>query len=885
MRTLWNKFRNWDYSFLFLAFLAPLLILWLIFVSLGVYPFGNNSVLVLDLNGQYVYYFEALRDIVRGGGSLLYSWGRALGGEFMGIFAYYLSSPFSFLVALFPKEHITEALQTIILLKVGSIGATMGFYLHRTYRTSKTKVIIFAAMFAMSSFTVVYGHNLMWLDALIWLPLITYGIEELIKKRRFKLFVVSLAMGVMANFYIGFMLCIYVVIYFIYYYAAHSENGENNFWDEKGHFIKSLGRTALYSLIAVGLAAWIILPTYYSLTFGKTTFSTPDYTFEQKFNFIDFFSKFLYGSYDTVRPEGLPVVYCGILTLILTPFYFISPRVKKREKVMGAVLLGVFIVSFNSTTIDLIWHGLQRPNWLNYRYSFIFIFIMLVFSYRALDGLRDVDFRHVAGIAAGWAILIVVIQRFDIDFVKDLDNIWTSLALLTVFTVILYSIRNGWLREGSVLILGVVVAVELFTSGLLNANSLNEDVVISSRTSYVSYVEKLQPIVDQIKEDDSSFYRMEKTSHRKTNDPFALGFYGLSNSTSTLNKEQIVFLNRMGYSSKSHWSKYLGGTPVSDSLLGLKYIVYENRNPREFVTLYRSDEEHGQYAYLNPYALSVVYAVNDRICDFDAGSYSSPFDFMNAMIGAMTGSDGDAEVFVYAPVVSTSTENLDKSYISGHNKYTPYDPDDVAQIIYKVQARDNKTLYCFFPTNYPREASIMVNGGSRGKVLGNETDRIIELGRHEEGEIRISLTLDDTNLYLSGDAGTYFAYIDDDAFDEAFSKLEKNQLVITEYSDTRLYGNIEVDADSTTLFTTIPYDACWRIWIDGERVETFETCDALLAAHVTPGSHTVELKYVSDSFNNGCVITAGSAILFAICVIWADRAKVKRNRRWLEKGV
>ena len=61
------------------------------------------------------------------------------------------------------------------------------------------------------------------------------------------------------------MLCIYVVIYLIYYYVAHSENGENNFWGERKHFIKTVGRTALYSLIAVGMAAWIILPTWYSL--------------------------------------------------------------------------------------------------------------------------------------------------------------------------------------------------------------------------------------------------------------------------------------------------------------------------------------------------------------------------------------------------------------------------------------------------------------------------------------------------------------------------------------------------------------------------------------------------------------------------------------------
>ncbi|MBQ3205577.1 MAG: hypothetical protein IJB37_03400, partial [Peptococcaceae bacterium] len=41
-----------------------------------IYPFGDESVLVLDLNGQYVYYFENLRDAFWGNGSLLNSWSR-----------------------------------------------------------------------------------------------------------------------------------------------------------------------------------------------------------------------------------------------------------------------------------------------------------------------------------------------------------------------------------------------------------------------------------------------------------------------------------------------------------------------------------------------------------------------------------------------------------------------------------------------------------------------------------------------------------------------------------------------------------------------------------------------------------------------------------------
>ena len=87
-----------EYGYLFLAALIPAIIFFLIYLARGLNPFGNGTVLVLDLNGQYVYFFEALRDTVLEGGSLLYSWSRSLGGEFLGIYAYYIASPLSYLV-------------------------------------------------------------------------------------------------------------------------------------------------------------------------------------------------------------------------------------------------------------------------------------------------------------------------------------------------------------------------------------------------------------------------------------------------------------------------------------------------------------------------------------------------------------------------------------------------------------------------------------------------------------------------------------------------------------------------------------------------------------------------------------------------------------------
>ena len=134
------------YGFLGYAALVPAAIFFLIYVARGIHPFGNGTVLVLDLNGQYAYFFEYLREAVTTGDlSLLYSWERALGGEMMGLYAYYLASPLSYIVCLFPKENLQDALFVMFLIKSSLCGVTMGYYLTKIMpKAKKINIIAFS---------------------------------------------------------------------------------------------------------------------------------------------------------------------------------------------------------------------------------------------------------------------------------------------------------------------------------------------------------------------------------------------------------------------------------------------------------------------------------------------------------------------------------------------------------------------------------------------------------------------------------------------------------------------------------------------------------------------------------------------------------------------
>lgn len=310
-----------------------------------------------------------------------------------------------------------------------------------------------------------------------------------------------------------------------------------------------------------------------------------------------------------------------MLTLICVPLYFMSRRFTVRQKMMAGVVIAVFIISFNVSTLDLVWHGFQRPNWLNYRYSFMLCFFLLVLAYRAYLCMQDNAPRTIVAICAFLAIFVVIAQKLGLENMPDFEAIWFSLFCIALYLLVLCMSRHAEYRENTSLIIVILVCLEVFCSGLTNVVALDKDVYYSKYSSYNDFMAKLRPIVETVQENDTSFYRMEKTEHRKTNDNMALNIRGLSNSTSTLNAETIQFLNRMGYSSKSHWTKYLGGTPVNDSLLGLKYIISDE----DLSDYYTAAYTEGLYtAYLNPYALSLAYAVSDDVGQIEFGSTATP---------------------------------------------------------------------------------------------------------------------------------------------------------------------------------------------------------------------------------------------------------------------
>lgn len=207
-----RKNSSWVYI---LAFLFPVMIFAAGFAMKGVYPFGENSALVVDGVHQYTAFYKELLSQLEKGAGWTYST-HSMGYDFYGLFCYYLSSPFSLLVLLFMKfMYVNDAVTAVILIKVGLCSVSMAWYSGKKYPGRGSMAVSLGCMYALSNFLMGYYSNVMWLDCIMLLPVLAYFIEQLVYTGKWYGYCLVLGCCILTSYYMGFMLCTFSALYYL----------------------------------------------------------------------------------------------------------------------------------------------------------------------------------------------------------------------------------------------------------------------------------------------------------------------------------------------------------------------------------------------------------------------------------------------------------------------------------------------------------------------------------------------------------------------------------------------------------------------------------------------------------------------------------------------
>lgn len=828
----------------FPAFALPAFLLFCAYGFAGTVPFGEKSVLVLDLAGQYVWYLEAFRDAFLGDGGLIYSLSRSLGGEFLGILAYYLASPFSFLVLFFPKTEIQIAVYLILLLKTGASGATMFFYLEK--KGSSVHPVLrlgLSAAYALCGFAVAYQSNLMWTDALILLPFVIAGLERLIFTGARKSYTLSLALLMFCNYYIGYMVCLFCGFYFLGCTIAHKAELCPDF---KHNFIKKTADFIISSLFTVLFAAPMWLPGLYALTLGKLGSASFSGLSGFRFSLADALPKLLPGTYDTLMENGLPFLYCGILVLLLLPLYFCSEKYGNAEKcVRGGGMLLLFLSMWLNFT-DMVWHGFRAPNCLNFRYAFLLVFLMVTTAAKGLAAPPRKIRKPVLTVAGVLLALTIPVFVFSDKVAYPIPFLVLTLSgtLFSSVLLCLFFSRKAARKPIFAGALCAVLCLELAANAVLTFRAMDEDVGFARydafRADFADLLDKKQ-LLSAL---DDSLYRAETTEHARSNDNMGAGLYGVSGSTSTLHAASLALLSGLGYPAASHWSSYVAPNPFADALLGIRYCI-SGSAPEGYT-------EVADGIYRNDMALSFCYRVADTAFSFGNNAAKN----CNALAKTLTGADL-GEIF-------RAAEDEKYYYIGG----TLYDAaenslvlvrsagEEATAMVFTVTADTDGDFWFLLPSAAATRVILTCNEKNE-PLFDRAKGYFVYLGRFTAGEtVRVQLTFgDETEALTFYRDEPHFYSFSRETCDAYLSVLSESQVQFDSHTNSRFDGSLTAKSENETYLLSLPYDPCLCVYVDGVRTGTFPALGGLTGFCVADtGTHTVTVRYVPATLFAGILL-------------------------------
>ena len=220
-----------------------------------------------------------------------------------------------------------------------------GMFLKKVTGRQDISTVLFGSFYGLCAWALGYQWNIMWLDTFALLPLVMLGMISLLKEHKFVLYTLTLFLSIYTNYYIGFFTCIFVLLCFICYQICR--------WKNFSTFIMDLSRIAIFSLLAIGMTAIVSLPTLAALQTTQSSVNKFPEGFQLNMttedNWVGLFKVMLQVAGNTnggIVPsfkEGLPNLYCGVITTILAILYLFNKKVLLRDKICAVFLLLFFL--------------------------------------------------------------------------------------------------------------------------------------------------------------------------------------------------------------------------------------------------------------------------------------------------------------------------------------------------------------------------------------------------------------------------------------------------------------------------------------------------------------------------------------------------------------
>ena len=815
-----------------LTFIVPILIMLISCIVNKTYPFGKEILPKYDGYYQYAGFTSYYKNVLLGNESLFYSFKGLLGYNFYATSIYYMFNPTNLLCIFSTSENILEYYTFIILLRIGLSGFTMCKYLKYKFKNqSNLRYIIFSISYALMAYNVCYFFNYMYFDTVVLFPIVVLGLDKLIYERKNRLYIISLTLSIISNFYIGYMVCIFSLLYFIYNIVIYKLDK---------NIIKDF---IISSLLSGFMCMIIIIPEASELLKGKALLyaSNKAEYFKFNMNFLNIFYKFLPGSTSNYDLKyGMVNIYVSLFVIILVIKYFFNKKISKKERITTLIFILFFLLSISFNLLDFAWQLFQRPIWYPNRYIFTFSFFLITIAMKEITNIT-----YKTNIKENLIIIIsfILLTLYSIISLKiHNDDLKIISYILGIILILQYTFFLN--NKNAKYLLVMLFFIEVTTNAIFTLKIMGKTTTMTQYKTNEEINEKAVKHIKEIENKDNNFYRMELSTSTVHNSPSLLNYNGINHFNSVKNAKTLNFLNKFNYQVTDDTSvEFNNYNPYLTSLLGIKYI-----NGSKDEMYYENVYNENPYMYLNKDALSLGYMIYNKEFKESNSSYQNTENLINSMLNTDI---KRYKVFDNFNGEDTEIKEIDnKKYVISKTSIKIEMEDKASNSMFLIPSRNIS-----FVASY----SIFINDEEIKDAVIKQSPIFINKGDTYKIIIKSNLSKTELNSLK-------WYQIDYDKYIEAINELKKNEFNITKYNkDNHIEGNIDVNNDKNVLLLTIPYDKGWNIYVDDNKVN-YDICfDSFICLDLDKGKHNIKMNYVPSGFIVGLII---SSLAFIVTIIY-----------------
>lgn len=855
--------RNWLYL---AAFAIPAGVMLLSCLLRNTWPFGSGMILRGDMSYQFVPFYYELWEKVHNGGAFSYTWNIAGGCDFNLILGY-LMSPFTLLVLIFPKRYIADTVQFIMVLKWILVSVSMVYFFYHTKHNTLTKhkkaVSLFLGLaFGMGNGMINFMGYIQFTEVMIWFPFLLLLVEKIVSEKKWKLYYLILTYCIFVQYYLMFGICIILFVWFVLQFNKDTKEKRKKFFIFAGSSVLSACTCIGSMLLNLKLSSGRLESEGESLrlSYIKSIMMSP----------VDFIKQLFIFEPIPDQSSREPNIYFTVLCAFMVLFFIFIKISKKRKCCMIGMSL-LLAASYFFGFLNLIWHCFTVPNGVNYRFTNLFVFMMLILVLYVLVHLEDLKIYHVLIVG------VIEITAFVFAFLNIQNYNSVFVYLVTILLIALYIMlfilfcRKSITYSNMLLTIVVFGILELGTNAYSALEDYAFDISFFSEEGDGAKIAGLSEKMDLESGErvnyNVNFYNMGMLTSENTDSAFMSG----------INNDNQELHLRLGMGNIGLNVYYLSGaSPLINLIYNTRYGV--GSSYMEFSDAQAVEGEDWQLYEMQRLA-GMGYMVRSSVLDW-GNSGAVCFDLQNEFVEMAAG--GDAIFHSLLPeglscqsAIGSKVEPMEGVedgwyyYVYNNQFGNEYDTLHVEF----TADRDIEDLYWFGNGNTNAVYSVFIDDEIQYEESQPRNQSTVHIGKIKKGQkVEIYAVPDDAQKGEDTVWSMQFAEFDEAAYAKAYESLSRNVYEIETFEDDYIKGSIHADEDGI-MMTSIQASEGFEVFVDGEKTEYETVADVMIGVPLAAGDHVVEFKYHTPRVLAADVISICSFGVFILLCILERRKK------------